>query len=70
MAAKKIVDAVRVHNGGHYALALPTTVETYRARMVEKLDIGDFATLVKFEIQRGISSLNLGAVPACLSGKT
>jgi FixJ family two-component response regulator len=49
-AAKKIVDAIRVHNGGHYALALPTTVETYRARMMEKLDIRDFATLVKFAI--------------------
>jgi DNA-binding NarL/FixJ family response regulator len=40
------------------ALALsPKTVETYRARMMEKLDIHDFATLVKFAIQHGITAL-------------
>jgi len=36
----------------------PKTVETYRARMMEKLEIHDFATLVKFAIQRGITSLD------------
>ncbi len=35
----------------------PKTVETYRARMMEKLEIHDFATLVKFAIQNGITSL-------------
>jgi DNA-binding NarL/FixJ family response regulator len=35
----------------------PKTVETYRARMMEKLDIHDFATLVRFAIQHGITSL-------------
>ena len=35
----------------------PKTVETYRARMMEKLDIQDFATLVKFAIQHGITTL-------------
>jgi DNA-binding NarL/FixJ family response regulator len=35
----------------------PKTVETYRARMMEKLAIHDFATLVKFAIQHGITSL-------------
>lgn len=35
----------------------PKTVETYRARMMEKLGIHDFASLVKFAIQRGITSL-------------
>ena len=35
----------------------PKTVETYRARMMEKLDIHDFATLVKFAIQHGITTL-------------
>ena len=35
----------------------PKTVETYRARMMEKLDIHDFATLVKFAIQHGVTSL-------------
>ena len=40
------------------ALSLsPKTVETYRARMMEKLEIHDFATLVKFAIQHGITSL-------------
>jgi DNA-binding NarL/FixJ family response regulator len=35
----------------------PKTVETYRARVMEKLVIHDFATLVKFAIQHGITSL-------------
>ena len=35
----------------------PKTVETYRARMMEKLEIHDFATLVKFAIQQGITPL-------------
>jgi len=35
----------------------PKTVETYRARMMEKLGIHDFATLVKFAIQHGVTSL-------------
>ena len=40
------------------ALSLsPKTVETYRARMMEKLDIRDFASLVKFAIQHGITAL-------------
>jgi DNA-binding NarL/FixJ family response regulator len=33
------------------------TVETYRARLMEKLDIHDFASLVKFAIQHGVTSL-------------
>ena len=35
----------------------PKTVETYRARIMEKLDIHDLATLVKFAIRHGITSL-------------
>lgn len=35
----------------------PKTVETYRARMMEKLGIHDLAGLVKFAIQHGITSL-------------
>lgn len=35
----------------------PKTVETYRSRMMEKLAIHDFAGLVKFAIQQGITSL-------------
>ena len=33
------------------------TVETYRARMMDKLDIHDLAGLVKFAIQHGIATL-------------
>jgi DNA-binding NarL/FixJ family response regulator len=40
------------------ALSLsPRTVETYRARMMEKLDIREVASLVKFAIVHGITSL-------------
>jgi len=35
----------------------PKTVETYRARLVEKLGIRDVAGLVRFAIQKGIISL-------------
>lgn len=35
----------------------PKSVETYRSRMMEKLEIRDFAGLVKFAIQHGITSL-------------
>ena len=38
------------------ALSLsPKTVETYRARMMEKLDLDDFASLIRFAIQHGIT---------------
>jgi DNA-binding NarL/FixJ family response regulator len=41
------------------ALSLsPKTVETYRARMMEKLGIRDLAGLVKFAIQRGVTSID------------
>jgi two-component system, NarL family, response regulator NreC len=40
------------------ALALsPKTVETYRTRMMEKLEIHDLATLVKFALQQGVTPL-------------
>lgn len=40
------------------ALSLsPKTVHTYRTRMMEKLDIHDFATLVRFAIQYGVTPL-------------
>jgi DNA-binding NarL/FixJ family response regulator len=35
----------------------PKTVETYRSRMMHKLDIGDLPNLVKFAIQHGITQL-------------
>ncbi len=40
------------------ALSLsPKTVETYRARMMQKLGIGDFASLIRFAIQQGVTPL-------------
>ncbi|MBI2508938.1 MAG: response regulator transcription factor [Betaproteobacteria bacterium] len=48
------------HPVAHIAATLslsPKSVETYRARMMEKLGIGDFATLVKFAIQHGVIPL-------------
>lgn len=35
----------------------PKTVETYRSRMMQKLGISDLPALVKFAIQRGLTSL-------------
>lgn len=35
----------------------PKTVETYRSRLMQKLDIGDLPSLVKFAIQHGLTSL-------------
>jgi DNA-binding NarL/FixJ family response regulator len=35
----------------------PKTVETYRARMMEKLGIDDFASLVRFAIRQGVTPL-------------
>ena len=35
----------------------PKTVETYRSRLMQKLDIGDVPSLVKFAIQQGITPL-------------
>jgi DNA-binding NarL/FixJ family response regulator len=41
------------------ALSLsPKTVETYRAQMMEKLDLGNFASLIRFAIQHGITPLD------------
>lgn len=35
----------------------PKTVDTYRSRLMQKLDIDDVPTLVKFAIQHGLTSL-------------
>jgi DNA-binding NarL/FixJ family response regulator len=35
----------------------PKTVETYRSRLMEKLEITDIPTLVKFAIQHGLTRL-------------
>ena len=40
------------------ALSLsPKSVETYRARLMEKLQIRDLASLVRFAIQQGVTAL-------------
>jgi DNA-binding NarL/FixJ family response regulator len=36
----------------------PKTVETYRSRLMKKLDIHDIPSLVKFAIQHGLTSLD------------
>jgi DNA-binding NarL/FixJ family response regulator len=36
----------------------PKTVDTYRSRLMQKLQIGDVAGLVKFAIQHGLTSLD------------
>ena len=36
----------------------PKTVDTYRSRMMQKLDIGDLPSLVKFAIQHGLTQLD------------
>jgi DNA-binding NarL/FixJ family response regulator len=35
----------------------PKTIETYRSRLMRKLDISDLPSLVKFAIQHGLISL-------------
>ena len=49
------------HSAANIAAALslsPKTIETYRARMMEKLNIFDLAGLVRFAIQQGVTSLD------------
>jgi DNA-binding NarL/FixJ family response regulator len=36
----------------------PKTVDTYRSRMMQKLRIADVPSLVKFEIQHGVTQLD------------
>jgi DNA-binding NarL/FixJ family response regulator len=51
------------HTGAQIAARLSLsqkTVETYRARLVEKLGIRDLAGLVRFAIQKGLVSLDEG----------
>jgi DNA-binding NarL/FixJ family response regulator len=36
----------------------PKSVDTYRSRMMKKLDIGDLPSLVKFAIRHGVTSLD------------
>jgi DNA-binding NarL/FixJ family response regulator len=43
--------------GGKLSLS-PKTVETYRSRMMDKLDLHDLAGLIKFAIQQGVISID------------
>jgi DNA-binding NarL/FixJ family response regulator len=36
----------------------PKTVDTYRSRLMDKLNLSDLASLVKFAIQHGLTSLD------------
>ncbi len=36
----------------------PKTIDTYRSRMMQKLGVGDLASLVKFAIQHGVTQLD------------
>ena len=49
--AKEVLDAIRMVREGRHHIAeklspSPKTVETYRARMMQKLGINDFASLI------------------------
>jgi DNA-binding NarL/FixJ family response regulator len=47
-------------SSAHIAAALhlsPKTVDTYRSRLMQKLQIKDVAGLIKFAIQHGVTSL-------------
>ena len=60
------------HTGAQIAERLSLsqkTVETYRARLVEKLGIRDLAGLVRFAIEKGLVSLD-EAVAFSPSGKS
>jgi len=60
------------HTGAQIAERLSLsqkTVETYRARLVEKLGIRDLAGLVRFAIEKGLVSLD-EAVSFAPSGKS
>ena len=41
----------------HILYLSPKTVDTYRSRLMAKLDINDLPSLVKFAIQHGLTSL-------------
>ncbi len=53
-----LAEGQSVANIAHTLALSPKTVETYRARMMEKLEIHDFATLVKFALRQGVTPLD------------
>lgn len=53
-----LVEGHAVHEIAKRISLSPKTIETYRARMMEKLDIHDIPNLVRFAIQHGIASLD------------
>jgi len=51
---------VEGHSSAQIAQALalsPKTVETYRSRLMQKLELGDIPSLVKFAVQHGVTGL-------------
>jgi DNA-binding NarL/FixJ family response regulator len=38
----------------------PKTVDSYRSRLMQKLQLSDLASLIKFAIQHGMTSLEQG----------
>ena len=55
--ADEIADLLPDCSFGDIRTLSPKTVETYRARMMQKLGINDFASLIRFAIQQGVSPL-------------
>ena len=53
-----LADGYSVHDIASKLSLSPKTVETYRARMMEKVGIQNLANLIKFAIQQGIVSLD------------
>jgi len=53
-----LADGYSVHDIASKLSLSPKTVETYRARMMEKVGIHNLANLIKFAIQQGIVSLD------------
>ena len=61
MAQRQILQLVSEGKSSAEAAAMlflsPKTVDAYRSRMMQKLEIGDLPGLVKFAIQHGITQL-------------
>jgi DNA-binding NarL/FixJ family response regulator len=65
LLTERELDVLRLTTGGKSSAASakflglsPKTVETYRSRIMRKLDIRDITSLVKFAIRHGIASLD------------
>ena len=54
---KQLVDGCTTHEISESLRLSTTTINTYRSRLMRKLDIGDLPTLVKFAIRHGLTDL-------------